>query len=302
MKNQSVWSIKAAAFGVVVCCFVLTPAIAQDSANRTTKKEVSKPLSGPTPRFADGRPDLGNGKGAWFPEVVDDIAGTGGGDPGDIETQIKHRKAGYGLGGPRMVEKEIDVPFQPWAKKVYDQREKSLSKDDPEARCLPPGFPRMMATPFPFQIYQLADRLIFVFEGGAHVWRIVYMDGRAHSQEALDYPTYLGESIGHWDGDSLVVDIIGFNDKTWLDAAGHPHTEKLHVIERYTRTDVNTLHYEATIDDPGAYTKPWTTSWNISWSPGITPLEYICQEGNLDVQHLIGNVTPDERTTGKTNK
>jgi hypothetical protein len=301
MRNYFAHSIVMAAIGVAVWCFAPVPAAGQQPPGGARKAAAKAPAR-PTPRLADGHPDLGNGKGSWSPTVIDDIAGTGGGDPGNIETQIANRKAGYGLGGPRLVDKEIDVPFQPWAKKVYDQREQTLSKDDPEALCLPPGVPRMMATPFPFQIYQLPDRLIFVYEGGAHMWRIIYTDGRKHSSDATDYPTYLGESIGHWEGDTMVVDVIGFNDKTWLDAAGHPHTEKMHVIERYTRTDENTLHYEATIDDPGAYTKPWTTSWNVRWTPGITPLEYICQEGNRDVQHLIGNLTPDERETGKTSK
>jgi hypothetical protein len=285
---------------VAACCFAPLSRAGQEASGN--QKPAVKAPSRPTPRLPDGHPDLGNGKGSWSPVIIDDIAGTGGGDPGNIDTQIANRKAGYGLGGPRLVDKEVDVGFLPWAKKVYDERERTLSKDDPEARCLPPGNPRMMATPFPLQIYQLPDRLIFVYEGGAHMWRIVYTDGRAHSKDATDYPTYLGESIGHWDGDTMVVDIIGFNDRTWLDAAGHPHTEKLHVIERYTRTDEDTLHFEATIDDPGAYKKPWITSWNVKWEPGITPLEYICQEGNSDVQHLIGNVTPDERETGKTDK
>jgi len=290
--------------GALVAVLSLMPALAQSQQKKGTAPAVKGAPSAarPTPRLPDGHPDLGNDKGSWDPTIIDDIAGTGGGDPGNIDIQIANRKKGYGLGGPRLVDKEVNVPFLPWAKKVYDDRERTLSKDDPEALCLPPGIPRMMATPFPFQIYQLPNRLIFVYEGGAHMWHIVYMDGRKHSADAMEYPTYLGESIGHWQGDTLVVDNIGFNDKTWLDAAGHPHTEKLHVIEHFTRPNEATLHYEATIDDPGAYSKPWTTSWNIKWTPGITPLEYICQEANADVAHLVGNVTPNERETGDTKR
>jgi hypothetical protein len=132
----------------------------------------------------------------------------------------------------------------------------------------------------------LPDRVIFLFEGGAHMWRVVYMDGRPHAKDPN--PTYLGDSIGHWEGDTLVVDVIGLNDRTWLDQDGHPHTEALHVIERYTRTDERTLHYEALIDDPQAYTKPWKTSYTISWVPGAEPMEYICQENNQDSRHLVG--------------
>src|SRR5579864_3844004 len=108
----------------------------------------------PTPRLPDGHPDLGNGKGSWNPRIIENIAGVGRGDP---------RRS--------PVEKIVDVPFQPWAKQVYEERLANLSKDDPEGKCLPPGIPRMMATPFPFQIFQLPDRVLFVYEGGAHVWR-----------------------------------------------------------------------------------------------------------------------------------
>jgi len=225
--------------------------------------------AGPTPRLADGHPDLGNGKGSWNPRIIENIAGVGPGGPNRSP-----------------VEKIVDVPFQPWAKTLYEQRLANLSKDDPEGHCLPPGIPRMMATPFPFQIFQAADRVIFLFEGGAHVWRTIYTDGRPHPKDPN--PTYLGDSVGHWEGDTLVVDVIGFNDRTWLDQDGHPHSEALHIIEKYTRTDELTLHYEATIDDPKAYTKPWTTSYTIPWQPGVEPYEYICQENNKDLDHLVG--------------
>ena len=190
--------------------------------------------------------------------------------------------------GPQLVENVVEVEMLPWAQKFVAQVDATMSKDDPEALCLPPGLPREDATPFPFQIYQLPDRLMFLYEGGAHMWRIVYTDGRQHSKDATDYPTYLGESIGHWDGDDMVVDAIGFKASSWLDAAGHPHTEKLHVVQKYTRTSLDNLHISATIEDPDTYVKPWTTSWNIPWKAGITPLEYICQEENLDVKHLVG--------------
>jgi hypothetical protein len=239
------------------------------------------------PRLADGHPDLGNGKGVWFPRIVDDISGNGGGEK-DERTRAAQMK---------MVDQRIDVPFQPWARTVFQQREATLSKEDPEGYCLPPGIPRMMNTPFPMQIYQLQDRIMQVYEGGAHMWRIIYMDGREHPKGDKLNPTYLGHSVGHWEGDTLVVDVVGFNDRTWLDAAGHPHTEQLHVIERYTRQETDTLHYEATIDDPGAYTKPWTVGWKVRWQPDWDPLEYICQENNRDVGvngHMVG-LKPGEK-------
>lgn len=223
----------------------------------------------PAPRLPDGHPDLGNAKGAWNPRVVANLAGAG--------TQAASRSP---------VEKPVDVPFLPWAKAYYDKNVAELSKDDPEAQCLPPGIPRMNATPFPFQIYQLPDRLIFIYEGGTHIWRVVYTDGRSHPKDLN--PTFMGDSVGHWDGDTMVVDVVGFNDRTWLDQDGHPHTDALHIIERYTRLDELNMRYEVKIEDPKAYSKPWTTSYLIPWAPGAELLEYICNENNTDLHHLIG--------------
>ena len=243
----------------------------------------------PTPRWSDGHPDLGNGKGAWLPNIIDDISGNGGGakDASTIERQKK------------MLDGKVEVPYLPWSKKAYEESEAILVKDDPEGYCLPPGIPRMMNTPFPMQMYQLPDRILQVYEGGAHMWRVIYMDGRAHPKGDLLNPTYLGHSVGHWEGDTLVVDAVGFNERTWLDSSGHRHSEQLHVIERYTRTSENVLHYQATIDDPGAYTKPWSVGWKIAWMPNMEPLEYVCQELNKDVVenggHMVGKAKDDKR-------
>jgi hypothetical protein len=229
----------------------------------------AKSNAGAAPRLPDGRPDLGNGKGSWNPRVIENIAGVGPGAPERTP-----------------VEKVVDVPFQPWAEQLYNKRWMELQKDDHEARCLPPGIPRLYQTPFPFQVFQLSDRVLFVFEGGSHFWRPVFTDGRQHSKDPN--PSYLGESIGRWDGDTLVVDTIGFNDRTWLDQDGHPHTEALHTVERFTRRDERTLHYQVTIEDSGAYTRPWTTSYTIPWSAGAEPMEYVCHENNLDLPHMVG--------------
>ncbi len=258
-------------FSIAFAALVCAPAGAQDFDGRRAAAALLKKDVPPAPRLPDGRPDLGNSKGSWNPPGVGDMAGTGGGSAGSAKP-----------------EKVVDVPFLPWAKTAYDQRNANLAKDDPEGFCLPPGGPRLFATAFPFQIYQMPGRILFVFEGGAHMWRVVYMDGRKHTPPDKLNPTYLGESIGHWEGDTLVVDVTGFNDRTWIDAAGHPHTEQLHVIERFTRVNQLLLHYEATIEDPGAYSKPWSTSWYIVFEPGLEPLEYICQEGNKDIPHMVG--------------
>ncbi len=238
------------------------------------------PPAGPAPRLPNdpylganaGKPDLGGNsqsihasmRGIWrVPYII------------DMQKQGKSPD-----GGP------VVVPFTAKGKAVFDQAQATESKDDPEGHCLPPGVPRMMYTPYPTEIFQLPNRIVFVYEGGAHVWRNIWLDGREQPKDPN--PTYLGYSVGHWEGDTLVVDTTGFNDRTWLDAAGHQHGEKLHVIEKYTRPDSNTHRLEATIEDPDYYTKPWTTVTTATWYPNQEILEYICQENNRDVQHLVG--------------
>jgi hypothetical protein len=180
------------------------------------------------------------------------------------------------------------VPFMPWTAGIYNYNSSNNSKFDPEGYCLPPGGPRLMATPYPMEIIQLPEqkRIIMIFEGATHVWREIYMDGRKHPSGDDLNPTYLGHSVGHWEGDTLVVDVVGFNEQTWLDFYGHPHTDMLHVVERFSRPTKRTLHYEAVVDDPGAYTAPFTIRWDIPWNPAGELTEYICQENNKYLQRL----------------
>jgi hypothetical protein len=270
-------SLIISAFAICGSLCVTTVPVAAEQ----TQADAKKPGK-PAPRLADGHIDLGNGKGVWDTKKVDDMTGHGGGENPSPALQARQL---------RVLDRQVDAVMLPWAQKVYDQHQANVEVGDPESYCLPPGIPRMMNTPFPMQIYQLSDRIMQVYEGGAHMWRIIYMDGRKHTPADQWNPTYLGEGIGHWEGDTVVVDVTGFNDKTWLDSAGHPHTEQLHVVERYTRTKEENLHYEATIEDPGAYAKPWTVGWNVKWIPGWEPYEYICQENNKDVvieNHMVG--------------
>jgi hypothetical protein len=165
------------------------------------------------------------------------------------------------------------VPFQPEAKLKFEANH-AARQNDLDLRCLPPGVPRIMLMARPFEIVQTPTRILFVYEGGAHVWRQVWMDGRAHPKDPN--PNWLGHSIGHWEGDTLVVDSVGFNDRTWLDDAGHPHTERLHVIGKFTRTGPLTMKYDVAIDDPGAYTQSWSSSSTLSFRPGEKLAEDIC--------------------------
>ena len=197
------------------------PAAAQEEGQaRTPGAPKAKP--GPTPRTPDGKVDF---SGLWSPD----------------------RNFIYDINDA--LAKGSELPIQPWAEKLARER---LSKDDPEALCLPTGVPRQ--APYPWRIVQSATHMYFLFEGNIHSYRQIFLDGRKHPADPN--PTWYGHSIARWEGDTLVVDSVGFNDKFWFDFAGHPHTEKLHVIERYRRPDSERLEYETTIDDPGAYTKP----------------------------------------------
>jgi len=249
------------------------------------------PAPAPTPRLADGTPNLGRAPGEqgvwgvpWIRNMglrIDKTEGGSdlpsvGGSVGLVGHDPKHD-------GSRL---EPLVPFMPWSAAVYDYNVRNESKYDPEGYCLPPGGPRMMATPYPMEIIQLPEqkRIVMTFEGATHIWREIYMEGRPHPAGDALNPTYLGHSVGHWEGDTLVIDVVGFNEATWIDYSGHPHTDLLHVVEKLTRRDKSTLHYEVTIDDPGAYTKSWTAAWNIAWRPRGELAEYICQENN---QYLL---------------
>jgi len=222
----------------------------------------------PTPRLADGTVDLG-GNGVWNLPYV---------------TNIAARMEGF--------EEGKRPPFQPWAQAMWAYNRSNLVKYDPEGFCLPPGGPRSMGTPYPAEIIQDRDRILIIFEGGGHVWREIHMDGREQMKLEDLNPTYFGHSVGHWEGDTLVVDTIGYNEKTWIDYNGHMHTEQMHTIEYITRPFKEVLHYVAVIDDPGAYTEPWTVQWDINWNDDQELQDYVCQENNkflLDMQDDEGN-------------
>jgi hypothetical protein len=204
---------------------------------------------GPTPRFPDGTVDL---SGVWDPGLT--FANLG------------------------------DVPLEPWAEELFQERRANNSKDDPEAYCLPAGVPRI--SPFPQKFVQTPDLVVILDEGNVHSYRQLFLDGRGHPDDLQ--PLWMGHSIAEWDGDTLVVDSIGFNDKTWLSGRGVPHTEQLHVVERYSRPDLGHLEVEITIEDPGAFTAPHTFNRAYVLRPDWELLEYVCNEFNVDIHHLFG--------------
>jgi len=176
-----------------------------------------------------------------------------------------------------------DPPFQPWADALFKKRNfENMHRDpdsgpDPTERCIPPGIPREMLQPFPWEIVQARDRVIMIFEYQSLI-RQIFTDGRGHPKDLE--PTYMGHAIGKFEGDALVIDTVGFNDKTWLDPMGLPHSDALHVVEHLRRVDHDTLMDEYTIDDPKAYTKSWTTQRIFKLKPDWQIQEYVCTENN----------------------
>ena len=235
-----------------------TPPAAQ--APKPARAKPAWPPEGPTPRTADGKPDL---TGNWAPNAIRENV--------HLVDFLKSQGT--------------EVPLLPWAAELLQKRKDTLSKDDPEARCLPPGVPRMSTTPYPWTMVQTPQLLVIVYEGGAHIWRKIFLDGRPHDPK-VEY-TWLGDSIGHWEGDTLVVETVGQNDITWLDEDGTPHSTDMKVTERIRRPDYGHLEIEHTIDDPKTFSKPWKFTTHPVLLQGEL-IEYICQENNKDVEHLKG--------------
>jgi hypothetical protein len=204
---------------------------------------------GPAPRTPDGKPDF---TGTWYAQRTV--------DPGKPE------------------------PL-PWAQKLLEERAANNNKDAPGAHCLTRGITAAGAL-FPYELVQTPARLVMIFEDDIPSHRTVYLDGRRHPKDPN--PDWMGHSIGHWEGDTLVVDTIGFNDKSWLDNVGHAHTERLHVTERIRRPDLGQLEIEFTIDDPGAYSKPWIIKRVADLDTRDEIGEYVCTEGERDAVHMVG--------------
>ena len=238
------------------------PQVASKKLPRTADGKVD--LNAPAPRTAWGTPDV---SGLW--EMYSET------DPGPPKLLVN---LAWGL-------KPGDVQMLPWADKLYKQRLASNGKDHPGAHCLPSGMPEKDTVPAPYKIVQTPDLIVFLYESRT-IYRQIFMDGRTLPEDPN--PTWQGYSVGHWDGDTLVIETAGFNGKEWLDMAGHPETETTHLIERFTRRDIGHMDVQFTIDDPKAYAKPWTVSGKIHLVPEGDLIEYICEENNKAPGHMVG--------------
>jgi hypothetical protein len=242
----------------------------------TDLKPIAPDAKRPAPHWPDGVPILGaadSTDGYWgFPTstaLVQDGATVAMDESGVLKNIADASKV---------------APFQPWALALYENRQRRHLQDDPMfLDCRPPGGVRQFQSELGVQLVEDRERQrIFVLMGsGNHNYRILYLDGREPVGQVGgddDNPLFYGRSVGKWDGDTLVIETGGFNEAFWFSNGGLPHTSLLHLTERFSRPDFDTLHYEVTIDDPGAYTKPWTSSWDLHWVGGEELPIYFCQD------------------------
>ena len=159
---------------------------------------------------------------------------------------------------------------------------------DPTSRCLPPGPSRAFTAPYPFVLVQQPAMIAILFEYFG-IWRLVYLDGRGHPDSLADFPDFMGHSVGRWDGDTLVVDTVGVNGRAWLDTAGHEHSDKLRLTERFRRNG-DEITWTVTFDDPVFFERPWSITRTFTrGKPTDRILPYTCTENNKDIEHLTPN-------------
>ena len=236
-----------------------------------------RPAPAPAPRWPDGRINLGAPLG----------------ETGVWERRNEHlviNPKSYQADATKNARVHIDqVPLQPWARELTNYRHSLSLASEPYTRCKPAGGPRQFMSPYGLEIVEFPElKRVYIFNiSNAMSYRTIYMDGRSHPKDVA--ASYLGHSIGHWEGDTLVIDSVGFSEQVWMNRDGLPHTSQLHLVERLTRTNFETLNYEVTIDDPGAYTAPWTSGYTLGWSKGLALFEYVCQENNISPESMGGD-------------
>jgi hypothetical protein len=257
-------------------------------------------MNGPVPRAADGHPDL---TGLWEIYFNSIAAAPPAGQAGPSRSQQSGGDASQlGLtpstppkdpnAPPRATFFDIGAnipggaPYQPWAKDLRAQRMKDNQKDNPDAHCLPMGFMQLHGHPQPRKIVQTPKLIVIMYEGNQGL-RQIFTDGRPLPKVDDDLqPWWYAYSVGHWEGDTLVVESVGFRDDTWLDVLGSPLTEKGRLIERWRRTDFGHLEIDVTVDDPKAYTKPFTVRVSHQLTLDQELIEFICNENEKSSQHF----------------
>jgi hypothetical protein len=246
----------------VSACLLAAVVVVDPAAAQRRGRNPNLPPPGPAPRDAGGRAILWGAtpdeKGVWTPM--------------------------FGISDP--INPVDQTPFQPWARALYDARQ--IHELEPHTRCKASGTARQFQTPYGVEFVEFtAPERVLIFDiGGPHTFRTIYLDGRSHPADLE--PSYYGHSIGWWEGDTLVVDSTGFNESFWLDRRGMPHTSQMHTLERFTRKDSETIAYEITVHDPGAYTADWTGAFDLQFDRGVELFEYSCQQANYAIELMVG--------------
>ncbi len=256
-------SLSAAVAGTMLTVTMAATAAPQDdpaAAGRGRGRVTpDRGPAGPVPLLSDGKPDL---SGIWNGQQI--LATTG---------EVAAAGAGSAAEAP---------PMLPWAVKVTTDRAATSFADDFEARCLPGTPPRI--PPYHMSLFSTPKLVLVLFEGNTHMYRQFFVDGSDHPKNLK--PTFYGDSRAHWEGDTLVVDTTGFNDISWMDGRGHPHTKQMHLTERFHRPDYGNLSIDIVIEDPGTFTQPWIMHRVAALETGMEMTEYVCNENNQDPGHL----------------
>jgi hypothetical protein len=256
--------MKSSMLALLVCLMSASPLSAQwlnyPTPGLPRTPDGTPDLTARTPMTAEGKPDL---TGLW---------------------QLN------GLGYSFNIFGSQTVPMLPWAQEVYARRAVTFAKDSPDTRCLPPGPRAGLFGMAPVKFVQTPGLLLILYEDAPT--RQVFLDGRGLPEDPN--PTWMGYSVGRWEGDTLVVESAGFNDRTWLDLTGHPHTEALRVTERFRRLDVGRMRLDMTFEDPKTYTRPWTIAVDVQLVPDTELLEYICNENEKGRDRLVGRLEDEQ--------
>jgi hypothetical protein len=267
------------AAGVLAILAVMSPSLSAQWASHPTPgaprtRDGQVNLDAPAPRTSDGKPDL---TGVW--ESV--RSGTGQQIVGADAPPLSRTSQFWNIGAGR----EGDLPLQPWASELRNKRVADLSKDNPDAHCLPIGLTQLHNHPQPRKIVQTPSLIVMLYEANGGI-RQIFMDGRPLPANDPQ-PWWYGYSIGRWDGDTLVVETSGFKDGGWLDVNGAPLTDAAKVTERFRRVNYGTMEIEVTVDDPKAYTRPWTAvKMRHRLLPGDELIEFVCGENEKSSQHF----------------
>jgi hypothetical protein len=222
-------------------------------------------LTAPAPHTREGKPDL---SGIW-------VRREGESAPKTDSTQFAYSLSWF-------LPKDQQIPLRPAAQAIFEQRAARSGGGRPSERCLPHGVPGAMLPPTPFKLVQTPGLTLILYEDFVD-YRQIFTDGRPHPPSMN--PAWYGYSIGKWDGDAFVVDTVGFNDRSWLDGLGLPHSEELHITERFQRLNLGRLQMQLTIDDPQMYTRPWTVNLQFNLQPDTDLIEYFC-EIEKDAAHI----------------